>query len=98
MKALRRLFGYLRPHLGRLVVASIMLALAALLMSAVVATLKPLANEVFRLGAEASASVPAVPAAATQRFDILETVKQAIPTASILRWARDRAYLEVPLL
>ena len=41
MNELRRLFVYMRPHLGRLLLASLLLGLGALLMSAVVATLKP---------------------------------------------------------
>ncbi len=97
MNELRRLFGYMRPHLGRLIVASILLGLAALLMSAVVATFKPLANEVFRIGTEATSAEPA--AEPTRGgFDILEAVKKQIPTAAIVAWARDRAYVEVPLL
>lgn len=98
MNELRRLFGYMRPHLGRLVLASVLLGLAALLMSAVVATLNPLANEVFRLGTPAVAvdtpDNPARPGA----FDILKAVKRRLPTSDILAWAKDRAYLEVPLL
>jgi subfamily B ATP-binding cassette protein MsbA len=88
----------MRPHLGRLVLASVLLGLAALLMSAVVATLNPLANEVFRLGTPAVAvdtpDNPARPGA----FDILKAVKRRLPTSDILAWAKDRAYLEVPLL
>jgi subfamily B ATP-binding cassette protein MsbA len=102
MLELRRIFGYMRPHLGRLLLASILLGLASLLMSAVVATLKPLADEVFQVGAPtvSAVAVPA-PAAGGRRpaaFDILETVKSKIPVADILAWAKDRAYLEVPLL
>src|SRR5262245_46304864 len=100
MNELRRIFGYMKPHLGRLLLASVLLGLASLLMSAVVATLKPLADEVFQVGAPAAVAAPA-PAPAGRRpaaFDILETVKAKIPVADILAWAKDRAYLEVPLL
>jgi subfamily B ATP-binding cassette protein MsbA len=98
MNELRRLFGYMRPHLGRLVLASVLLGLASVLMSAVVATLNPLANEVFRLGTPAVAvDSPDTPARPGE-FDILKAVKRRIPTSDILAWAKDRAYLEVPLL
>ena len=60
MSELRRLFQYMRPYLGRLVAASILLALAAALMSAVFATLKPLANEVFNVEG-AAAAAPGAP-------------------------------------
>ena len=96
MSELRRLFGYMRPYLGRLVAASLLLLVAGLLMSAVVSTLKPLANEVFRLG---SAETPAVSSAAPAgRFDILDVVKRIVPTGAIVAWAKERAYVQVPLL
>jgi subfamily B ATP-binding cassette protein MsbA len=102
MKELRRLFQYMRPHLGRLVLASLLLGLAALLMTAVFATLKPLIDDVFHDGGAGVAAVAAAPARVLGQkphaFDILETVKKAIPSAKILAWAKDRAYLEVPLL
>ena len=98
MNELRRLFRYMRPHLGRLVLAGVLLAFAGLLMTAVFATLKPLVNEVFH--DDRVAAVPAAPSQAPRSaaFDILTTVKRKIPTAEILAWAKDRAYLEVPLL
>ena len=98
MKELRRLFRYMRPHLGRLVLASLLLGLAALLMSAVVATFRPLANEVFRVASSGVAAAAPAAGKAPGTFDILDAVKRAIPTAKILAWAKDRAYLEVPLL
>ena len=96
MSELRRLFGYMRPYLGRLVAAGLLLGLAGLLMSAVFATLKPLANEVFHL--ENGGPVVAAATAPARGFDILESVKHAFPEEKFLAWAKDRAYLEVPLL
>lgn len=100
MNELRRLFGYTRPHLGRLVLASVLLGLAGILMTAVLATLKPLVNEVFPEGS--ADRVAAEPAHAVGRkpdaFDILEAVKKTVPTVEVLAWAKDRAYVEVPLL
>jgi subfamily B ATP-binding cassette protein MsbA len=98
MSELRRLFGYMRPHLGRLLLASVLLGLAAVLLSAVFATLKPLADEVFGdPSASVSAPAPAAPAR-EGAFDILETVKRSVPTESVVHWAKNRAYVEVPLL
>ena len=96
MNELRRLYRYMRPHLGRLIVASILLALAGLLFTAIVATLKPLANEVFRIGSGAPAAT--THAVKIRGFDILNEVKKLVPTDAVLAWAKDRAYVEVPLL
>jgi subfamily B ATP-binding cassette protein MsbA len=98
MNELRRLLGYMRPYLGRLILASLLLGLAGLMMTAVVATLRPLANEVFQVGSAEVAGAPAPPVHSSRAFDILDSVKAAIPSAKILAWAKDRAYLEVPLL
>jgi subfamily B ATP-binding cassette protein MsbA len=98
MSELRRLFRYMRPYLGRLVLASLLLGFAGLLMTAVVATLRPLANEVFRVGSAGAATAAPPAGHASRAFDILDSAKAAIPSAKILAWAKDRAYLEVPLL
>jgi subfamily B ATP-binding cassette protein MsbA len=88
----------MRPYLGRLIVGFVCLALAAALMGAVLATIKPLANEVFGFApavqvAPAAPAAPAVPG----RFDILAWAKHALPLDAVLAWARNRAYLEVPI-
>ncbi len=88
----------MRPHLGRLILASLFLGLAALLMTAVVATLRPLMNEVFPEGSAAVVSTAPPEGGTSRAFDILDAAKKAIPTAKILAWAKDRAYVEVPLL
>ncbi len=99
MSELRRLFGYMRPHLPRLLLASALLALAALLMSAVIATLKPLIDDGFQVAVKASTeAAPASVPRHGRAFDILDEVKKRIPTARIVAWAKDRAYVEVPLL
>jgi subfamily B ATP-binding cassette protein MsbA len=98
MNEVRRLFRYMRPHLGRLILASLFLGLAALLMTAVVATLRPLMNEVFPEGSAAVVSAAPHAGGTSRAFDILDAAKKAIPTAKILAWAKDRAYVEVPLL
>jgi ATP-binding cassette, subfamily B, bacterial MsbA len=88
----------MRPYLGRLVLASLLLGFAGLLMTAVVATLRPLANEVFRVGSAGASAAPHAAGHVPRAFDILDSAKAAIPSAKILAWAKDRAYLEVPLL
>ena len=95
MRELRRLFRYMRPYLGRIAAAAVLLGLAGALMSAVFATLKPLSDQVF-----GAAAVPAAASAgpAADRFDILETVKRAIPQDRLVAWAKERAYVQVPLL
>ena len=68
-------------------------------MTAVFATLKPLVNEVFSDGsAWGWRPAPRPRIRGKAHFDILDRVKKAIPTAEILAWAKDRAYVEVPLL
>jgi subfamily B ATP-binding cassette protein MsbA len=94
VKELRRLFGYMRPYLGRFILASVFLLLAGALMTAVIGTLKPLSNEVLKLGEPLAAPSAARPAG----FDVLESLKRAVPTERILAWAKDRAYVEVPIL
>jgi subfamily B ATP-binding cassette protein MsbA len=85
----------MRPYLGRLIAASVLLALAGALMSAALAVLKPLADDVLQLGGgaapSAAASAPAAP-------DVVGTVKRALGLDRALGWARNRAYVEVPLL
>jgi subfamily B ATP-binding cassette protein MsbA len=88
----------MRPYLGRLLAAAVLLILAGALMSAVIGALKSLSNEVFRVGSEGAVAAAGPEAARVPGFDILETIKQAVPTARMLAWAKDRAYVEVPLL
>ena len=61
MQVFRRLLGYMRPYLGQMIAAVIMLAIAGALMSAIVAIFKPLVNEVLlaRPAAEAIHRHPA---------------------------------------
>src|SRR6187401_470433 len=100
MRELRRLFGYMRPYLGRIAGAAVLLGIAGALMSAVLLTLQPLVDEVFVAGMQAAVPQAAAPAppATPERFDFLQSVKRAIPKDKILAWAKDRAYVEVPFL
>ena len=98
MKELRRIFGYMRPYLARLIVAATFLALAGALMSAALAVLKPLADQVLNPEAARAASTGAE---AAEGLDLLETTKRAlgfdrklelrrtaVPTMRVLRAAK----------
>jgi subfamily B ATP-binding cassette protein MsbA len=84
MSPLRRLAGYLRPYVGRIIAASLLLSLSGALMAGVVATLKPLVNEVLL-------RQPA--AAATGGADLLRGLREWLPKLD-----RQNAFLQVPLL
>jgi subfamily B ATP-binding cassette protein MsbA len=94
MAAVRRLLGYLKPYLGRMILATMLLTTSGALMSVVVATVKPLVNQVL---------TPAVVQQEQSRQpsggpDILEQVEQLLPTERLLEWAREHAFVQVPLL
>jgi len=69
-----------------MVVASMLLALSGALMSVLVASMKPLVNEVLN-----SEVVEAGP-------DILDELENWIPTGGVRSWIEERSFLEVPLL
>jgi len=95
MSVLRRLAGYVRPYLGRLIAAALMLAISGALMGAVVATVKPLVNEVLlgQGGTVADAAVERPPGP-----DILRQVREWLPREKMANWTREHAFVEVPLL
>jgi len=91
MGTLTRLLGYLRPYLGRLVLATLLLAASGALMGAVVSAVKPFVNEVLLQG-----RVAVVDDAGG--LDILKRFRALIPTDRLFGWAREHAFVEVPLL
>ncbi len=95
MNELRRLFGYMRPYLARLIVAAVFLALAGALMSAALAILKPLADQVLNPEAARGASSGA---ASPEAIDLLESAKRALGLEGRLAWGPKRPYVEIPLL
>ena len=97
MTELKRLLRYMRPYFGRMLAGFLCLGLAAALLTAVFATIKPLANEVFGFGGPAAAVVTAPSAPAASGRDILAWAKHALPLDSVLAWAKNRAYLEIPI-
>jgi hypothetical protein len=50
MRDLWRLLGYLKPYVGRMTLAAVLLAMSGALMAAVVSTVKPLVNQVLLPG------------------------------------------------
>lgn len=95
MSELRRIFGYMRPYLARLLVAAVFLALAGALMSAALAVLKPLADQVLNPGAAVAASGGAE---ADEGIDLLESAKRALGLDRLPAWGPKRPYVEIPLL
>jgi subfamily B ATP-binding cassette protein MsbA len=105
MSVLWRLGGYMRPHLPILILGAVVLAVSGLLASMVVATMKPLVNEVLLPPSVAAAapaattevSVPADedPFAALRAFF---DVKKWLPEVEVTDELRQRAYVFVPLV
>lgn len=97
MRELRRLLGYLRPYLFRMLLAAVLVSVSGALMAAVLATLNPLVNEVF-LGRTA------VPWVADVAGDpgLIDRVKSAIvdlfPVEAFSAWTRANAFVQVPLM
>ena len=98
MSTLQRLLGYVRPYVAQLAVAALLLGLSGALMGAVVSTIKPLVNDVLLAGTGAAAEPVATEAAATSGPDILRQVRAWVPADKINAWAREHAFVEVPLL
>ena len=90
MRVLLRLLGYMRPYLGRMLAASLLLGISGALMAAVISTVKPLINQVL-LGKSAEP-------AAGQGSDILARVRDWLPLENLGEWMLDHAFVQVPLL
>ncbi len=92
MRLFARLLRYFRPYLGRMAAAALMLSIAGALMSAVVATLKPLTDQVL---------APALGAAAGGAGEGQRLLGRAlawVPDPAWREWLARRAFVAVPLL
>jgi subfamily B ATP-binding cassette protein MsbA len=91
---LKRILGYMRPYLGQMAVASVMLAFAGAMMTLVVATLKPMVNEVLL------AKPAAVEAFADEdeKPDFLDSLVERLPVEEAKTWLRKRPMVKVPFL
>ncbi len=90
MSTLKRLVGYLRPYLGRMVLGALFLTLAGGLMAFVIATIKPLVDRVLM------PSLHDAPVAAEP--DFVDRLRASLHLESLLDWAAGHAFVEVPAL
>jgi subfamily B ATP-binding cassette protein MsbA len=91
---LKRILGYMRPYLGQMLAASVMLALAGAMMSLVVATLEPMVNQVL-LAQPVDSDTPADQEAEP---DLLEGLLERLPIDEAQTWLREKPMLKVPFL
>jgi subfamily B ATP-binding cassette protein MsbA len=92
MRLFFRLLAYMRPYLLQMVVATIALAIAGAIMAGIVATLKPLVNEVL-LAAPGSPLEPD-----PDDPEIVKKIYRMLPLEEWSAWLRERSFLRVPLL
>lgn len=86
------MLGYLRPYLGTMVLASLLLAVSGALMALVVSSVKPLVNDVLLPGATAAGM------ATGDGSGLLEGLRGRLPAGRVGAWVGDRAFVLVPLL
>lgn len=84
----------MRPYLGQMMAASVMLAVAGAMMTLVVATLKPMVNEVLL----AKPVEAAVSDADEESPDFLDSLVDKLPVDEAKRWLRQRPMVKVPFL
>jgi subfamily B ATP-binding cassette protein MsbA len=84
----------MRPYLGQMIAASIMLAVAGAMMTLVVATLKPLVNQVLL----ATPAETAVADAADESANFVDSMVEKLPVDEAKRWLRQRPMVKVPIL
>jgi len=89
---LQRLLRYMRPYLSQMAMAAVMLAVAGGLMSMVVATLKPMVNQVLL-------SQPAVETTAEpEETEFFDRVIELLPIDDLSDWLHERPLVKVPFL
>ena len=91
---LRRILSYMRPYLAQMMAAAVMLAIAGAMMSMVVASLKPLINQVLLARPEAAAET----VVANTDEDFLERLIDWLPVEEVATWLRQRPMAKVPAL
>ncbi|MCW8985693.1 MAG: ABC transporter ATP-binding protein/permease [Thermoanaerobaculales bacterium] len=93
MNELRRIVGYMRPYLGQMAAASVMLAIAGAMMTLVVATLEPMVNEVLLTRpAQEAASAP------DEDPNFVDSLVERLPIEETKMWLRERPMVKVPVL
>jgi subfamily B ATP-binding cassette protein MsbA len=91
---LKRLLRYMRPYLGQMAAASVMLAVAGAMMTLVVATLEPMVNEVLLAKpeiVESSADPDEAP-------NFLDNLVDRLPVDETKLWLSERPMIKVPFL
>ncbi len=92
----------MRPYLSQIIAASIMLALAGGMMSLVVATVKPLVDDVLLAKPDALVTFDEPADIPNETVEQLEQLKQWIKTELRLEeffsWMKDRAFVKIPIL
>ncbi len=94
MTELRRLVAYMRPYMGQMLAASLMLAISGAMMSIVVATLNPLVNQVILTRPVTAAA----PTAAEEPSDFIDTLVEKLPVDRVTSWINDRPMAKVPFM
>jgi ABC-type multidrug transport system fused ATPase/permease subunit len=94
VRELKRLLGYIKPYLAQIAAAAAMLAVAGGLMSMVVATLKPLVNEVLLAQRPAAAAAPETAGG----IDLVAKIIEWLPAAELSAWLQREPTLKVPFL
>jgi ABC-type multidrug transport system fused ATPase/permease subunit len=85
----------MRPYLAQMAAAAVMLAIAGAMMSMVVATLKPLINQVLLARPDIAAETVA---AGSADEDFLERLIDWLPVEEAATWLRERPMAKVPAL
>jgi len=85
---------YLRPYVGQMLAAAVMLAVAGAMMTLVVATLKPMVNEVLL----AKPTVADTSTTQSEEPDFLEKLVDRLPVEQASEWIRERPMVKVPIL
>ncbi|MFQ5766919.1 MAG: ABC transporter ATP-binding protein [Acidobacteriota bacterium] len=99
MRLFFRLLSYLRRYAIQMLAAVLMLAMAGVLLTIIVASMKPLVNDVLlgtpdHLAEETQAAGKEIP----KGPDILVEVRAWLPTAAWADWLKARAFVTVPIL
>jgi len=97
MRVLWRLREFLRPYFGRWLVGVVLLAIAGATMSLVIATGKPLVNEVFG-AAKPAAAAPAQAESKDISARARAFLERIVPSERFVAKVRERPYVLVPAL
>ena len=102
MSVLWRLFRYIRPHFPTMLLGGFLLAVAGLLASLAVSTMKPLVEEVLLRQPQQAVSVPVDQAQGTSQdqseLPAIFDIQHWLPHIELTEGVREKAYIFVPLV